>query len=93
MSRFEGIPPLREPLGRDGLPGGFSAAHQQYWIRCKSDVEEAVVAGEVAYALCRDSTVHREDLANDVLAMFDLFSHNEVGALLARSPEQEPNRS
>jgi uncharacterized protein (TIGR02246 family) len=47
--------PGRDPFGRDGFPGGFSAAHQQYWIRCKSDLEEVVVAGEVAYTLCRDS--------------------------------------
>ncbi|MDB5806716.1 MAG: hypothetical protein JWN73_4038 [Betaproteobacteria bacterium] len=47
--------PGREPFGRDGFPAGFSAAHQKNWIRCISELEEVVVAGEVAYTLCRDS--------------------------------------
>ncbi len=41
--------------GRDGFPAGFSAAHQQSRIRCISELEEVVVAGVVAYTLCRDS--------------------------------------
>jgi uncharacterized protein (TIGR02246 family) len=47
--------PGRAPFGRDGFPAGFSAAHQQSRIRCISDLEEVVVAGVVAYTLCRDS--------------------------------------
>jgi len=47
--------PGRAPFGRDGFPVGFSAAHQQYRIRCTSELEEVVIAGEVAYTLCRDS--------------------------------------
>ena len=47
--------PGREPFGRDGFPAGFSAAHQQSWIRCISELEEVVVVGEVAYTPCRDS--------------------------------------
>ncbi len=45
----------RAPFGRDGFPAGFSAAHQQSRIHCISELEEVVVAGEVAYTLCRDS--------------------------------------
>ena len=47
--------PGQAPLGREQFPVGFSAAHQQYWIRCLSELEEVVVLGEVAYATCRDS--------------------------------------
>lgn len=47
--------PGRAPLGRDGLPTGFAAAHRQFEIRCISELEEIVVVGEVDYTLCRDS--------------------------------------
>ena len=47
--------PGRAPLGRDGFPAGFSAAHQRSLIRCISELDEVVVAGEVAYTRCRDS--------------------------------------
>jgi uncharacterized protein (TIGR02246 family) len=47
--------PGRAPFGRDGFPGGFTAAHQQYQVLCKSDLEEVLIAGEFAYTLCRDS--------------------------------------
>jgi uncharacterized protein (TIGR02246 family) len=43
------------PVGRDGFPAGFSAAHQRSRIRCISDVEELVIVGEIAYTLCSDS--------------------------------------
>ncbi len=49
------LSPGQTPIGRDGFPAGFSTAHQQSRIRCVSDLEEVVVAGEVAYTLCRDS--------------------------------------
>jgi uncharacterized protein (TIGR02246 family) len=47
--------PGRAPFGRDGFPVGFSAAHQQYRLRCISELEEVVIVGDVAYTLCRDS--------------------------------------
>jgi uncharacterized protein (TIGR02246 family) len=47
--------PGREPFGRDGFPAGFLAAHQKNLIHCISEPEEVVVAGDVAYTLCRDS--------------------------------------
>jgi uncharacterized protein (TIGR02246 family) len=47
--------PGRAPIDRDGFPAGFSTAHQQARIRCVSELEEVVVAGEVAYTRCRDS--------------------------------------
>src|SRR5207302_8596290 len=47
--------PGQAPFGRDGFPVGFSAAHQQSRIRCISELEEVVIAGEVAYTLCRAS--------------------------------------
>ncbi len=47
--------PGRAPFGRDGFPGGFSAAHQQSRIRCTSELEEVVIVGELAYTLCSDT--------------------------------------
>ncbi len=47
--------PRCAPFGRGGFPAGFSTAHQQSRIRCISELEEVVVAGDVAYTLCRDS--------------------------------------
>jgi uncharacterized protein (TIGR02246 family) len=47
--------PGRAPVGRDGFPAGFSAAHQQSRIHCVSELDDVVVVGEVAYTLCRDS--------------------------------------
>src|SRR5947209_20333477 len=38
--------PGRAPLGRDGFPTGFSAAHQQNRIRCLSELEEVVRSEE-----------------------------------------------
>jgi uncharacterized protein (TIGR02246 family) len=43
------------PFGRDGFSARFSAAHQQYQIRCVSELEEVVVVGEVAYTRSRDA--------------------------------------
>lgn len=47
--------PGQAPVGRDGFPVGFSAAHQHSRIRCVSELEEVVIVGEVAYTRCRDS--------------------------------------
>ena len=47
--------PGRAPFKREGFRAGFSTAHQQSRIRCTSELEEVVVAGVVAYSLCRDS--------------------------------------
>jgi uncharacterized protein (TIGR02246 family) len=40
--------PGQAPLGRDGFSPGFSAAHQQAWVNCVSELEDVVVVGEVA---------------------------------------------
>jgi uncharacterized protein (TIGR02246 family) len=47
--------PGQSPFGRDGFSANFSAAHQQARIRCISELEEAVVVGEVAYTRSRDA--------------------------------------
>jgi len=47
--------PDQAPFGRDGFPAGFSAGHQQFQIRCTSELEEVVVAGNVAHTRCKDS--------------------------------------
>jgi uncharacterized protein (TIGR02246 family) len=47
--------PGQVPLGRDGFSAVFPAAHQQAWISCRSELEEVVVVGEVAYTRSRDA--------------------------------------
>ena len=47
--------PGKAPFGRDGFSAGFSAAHQQLRIDCRSELEEVVVVGEVAYTRSRDT--------------------------------------
>ena len=47
--------PGQTPFGRDRFSPGFSAAHQQARINCLSELEDVVVAGEVAYTWSRDS--------------------------------------
>lgn len=47
--------PGMEPFERDGFSANFTAAHEQAQIRCRSDLEEVVVTGEVAYTRSRDT--------------------------------------
>lgn len=47
--------PGQEPLGRDGFPAGFLAAHEKLLIRCISELVDVQVVGDVAYAVSRDS--------------------------------------
>ncbi len=47
--------PGQSPFGRDGFSANFAAAHQKDRIRCISELEEAVVGGEVAYTRSRDA--------------------------------------
>lgn len=49
------VSPGQVPSGRGGFAPGFSAAHQQAWIDCISELEDVVVVGEVAYTVSRDS--------------------------------------
>ena len=49
------INPGPAPIGRDGFSAKFSAAHQELRIDCRSELEEVVVAGEVAYTRSRDA--------------------------------------
>jgi len=49
------INPGQAPFGRDGFSLGFSAAHKQARIDCTSELEEVVIAGEVAYTRSRDA--------------------------------------
>lgn len=47
--------PGQAPFGRDEFSANFSAAHQQLGIDCRSELEEVVVVGEVAYTRSRDA--------------------------------------
>ena len=49
------LSPGNEPFGRDGFSTNFSNAKRQILFACVSDLEEVVVAGEVAFARSRDS--------------------------------------
>jgi uncharacterized protein (TIGR02246 family) len=47
--------PGRAPIGRDGFSANFTTAHQQVRVLCRSELEEVVVIGEVAYTRSRDA--------------------------------------
>src|SRR5947209_318420 len=47
--------PGQAPFGRDKFSATFSAAHRQFRIDCRSELEEVVVVGDVAYTRARDT--------------------------------------
>ncbi|MFG6463265.1 YybH family protein [Roseateles sp. DXS20W] len=47
--------PGQAPFGREGFPAGFEAGHRDFQLRCISDLEEVVVAADVAYTRARDT--------------------------------------
>jgi len=49
------LSPGRAPVRRAEFSADFSAAHEQAEICCKSELEEVVVVGEVAYTRSRDA--------------------------------------
>lgn len=48
------LSPGLEPAGRHDFPEGFSAAHRRSDIRCTSELDEVVVAGDIAHTIARD---------------------------------------
>lgn len=48
------LSPGQAPSDRDGFKAVFSNAHDQFQVRCTSEVEEVVVVGDVGYTRCRD---------------------------------------
>ena len=49
------INPDGDPIGWEGFSAKFSGAHEELRIDCRSELEEVVVAGEVAYTRSRDA--------------------------------------
>ncbi len=49
------LSPGEAPIGRDGFAANFTAAKERIRFRCASEIEDVVVAGDVAYTQCRDS--------------------------------------
>jgi len=47
--------PGQEPMGRDAFSANFSNAQGQVLVDCNSELEEVVLAGEVAFARSRDA--------------------------------------
>lgn len=47
--------PGETPSGRDAFSSRLSAAHGQARIKCTSELQDVVVAGEVAYTLSQDT--------------------------------------
>ena len=47
--------PGQAPFGRAGFSANFSAAQRQVRINCVSELEEVVIASEVAYTCSRDA--------------------------------------
>src|SRR2546423_6467631 len=61
--------PGQVPLGRDGFPSGFLAAHQHARINCISELEDVVVVGEVAYTRSRDSLSVRPHAGGEAMEL------------------------
>ena len=49
------LTPGHAPFGREGFSSNFMAAHQQMRIFCASQLEEVIVASEVAYTRSQDA--------------------------------------
>jgi uncharacterized protein (TIGR02246 family) len=47
--------PGQAPFGREGFTAAFSAAHHRLRLHCVSDLNEVVVAGEIAYTRSHDT--------------------------------------
>lgn len=48
------VSPGQAPIGRDGFCAAFRGGHERFELRCTSELEEIVVAGDLAYTRCRD---------------------------------------
>lgn len=49
------LAPGQAPYGRDHFSAHFASAHQALRVDCHSELEEVVVAGDVAFTRCRDA--------------------------------------
>jgi uncharacterized protein (TIGR02246 family) len=49
------LAPGQPPVGREGFPARFSGGHQQFRINCISELQEIVVAGNIAHTVSKDS--------------------------------------
>jgi uncharacterized protein (TIGR02246 family) len=49
------LSPGQAPVGRDAFSANFSAAHRRVRVQCRSELEEVVVVGQVAYTRSRDA--------------------------------------
>ncbi len=49
------IHPGRAPFGSAEFPAGFTAGHRDYELHCTSELEEVVVAGDLAYTRARET--------------------------------------
>jgi len=63
------LTPGQAPVGRDGFPAGFSAAHQRFLVRCVSELDEVVIVGEVAHTVCKDSLSLTPRAGGEVMEM------------------------
>jgi uncharacterized protein (TIGR02246 family) len=49
------INPEGAPIGREGFSAKFAGAQEEWRIECRSELEEVVVAGDLAYTRSRDA--------------------------------------
>lgn len=49
------LDPGQAPFGREGFPVTFTAAHQQFRIRCISELQQVTVVGDIAHTVSKDS--------------------------------------
>jgi len=49
------VGPGQQPFGKSAFPAGFTQAHQQFDLRCTSELDEVTVVGEWAFSRATDS--------------------------------------
>ncbi|WP_342119837.1 YybH family protein [Pseudoduganella sp. OTU4001] len=49
------VGPGGAPFGREVFEATFTGAHKELVINCASEVDDVVIAGDVAYSVCHDS--------------------------------------
>jgi uncharacterized protein (TIGR02246 family) len=70
--------PGQAPVGRDGFAANFKAAPRQGQIHCTSELEEVVIAGDVAYTRSRDAlSVTRRDAGDARFAGYRMTIYRE----------------
>ncbi len=61
--------PGQAPFGKEGFSPNFTSAVERFQVKCTSDIEEVVVAGDVAYTRSRDTLALSARSSGDVVRL------------------------